>query len=123
MHCKNGAARLALSLRARSQHWLKIKNPAAPAVKLGVAKTDARAMALKAHDPEYWRKRAEEARAVAVPMMDAHAKAIMLSIAQDQRGIELQSLIGPTHAPVRAARTLAAEALLERIWDFWFPAS
>ena len=35
------------------------------------------------NDPEYWRKRAEEARAVAVQMMDAHTKAIMLSIAQD----------------------------------------
>jgi hypothetical protein len=32
------------------------------------------------NDPEYWRKRAEEARAVAVQMMDAHTKAIMLSI-------------------------------------------
>jgi hypothetical protein len=35
------------------------------------------------NDPEYWRKRAEEARAAAVQMMDAHTKAIMLSIAQD----------------------------------------
>ena len=35
------------------------------------------------NDPEYWRKRAEEARAVAVQMMDAHTKAIMLSMAQD----------------------------------------
>jgi hypothetical protein len=33
-------------------------------------------------DPEYWRKRAEEARAVAVQMLDAHTKAIMLGIAQ-----------------------------------------
>jgi hypothetical protein len=34
-------------------------------------------------DPEYWRSRAAEARAVAVKMLDAHTKAIMLSIAQD----------------------------------------
>jgi hypothetical protein len=34
-------------------------------------------------DPEYWRKRAEEARAIAVQMSDAHNKAIMLGIAQD----------------------------------------
>jgi hypothetical protein len=34
-------------------------------------------------DPEYWRQRAEEARAVAVQMMDAHTKAVMLGIAQD----------------------------------------
>ena len=40
-------------------------------------------MALNRNNPEYWRKRAEEARAVAVHMMDAHTKAIMLSIAQD----------------------------------------
>jgi hypothetical protein len=31
-------------------------------------------------DPEYWRKRAEEAHAVAVQMMDAHTKAIMLRL-------------------------------------------
>ena len=35
------------------------------------------------NDPEYWRRRAEEARAVAVQMTDPHTKAIMLSIAQD----------------------------------------
>jgi hypothetical protein len=35
------------------------------------------------NDPEYWRSRAAEARAVAVQMTDAHTKAIMLSIAQD----------------------------------------
>ena len=34
-------------------------------------------------DPEYWRKRAEEARAVAVQMKDTHTKAAMLGIAQD----------------------------------------
>jgi hypothetical protein len=32
--------------------------------------------------PEYWRQRAEEARAVAVQMADAHTKATMLGIAQ-----------------------------------------
>jgi hypothetical protein len=37
----------------------------------------------KLDDPEYWRSRAEEARAVAVQMMDAHTKAVMLQIAQD----------------------------------------
>jgi hypothetical protein len=37
----------------------------------------------KLNDGKYWRERAEEARAVAVQMMDPHTKAIMLSIAQD----------------------------------------
>jgi hypothetical protein len=35
------------------------------------------------NDPELWQKRAEEARAVAVQMTDAHTKAVMLSIAQE----------------------------------------
>ena len=35
------------------------------------------------NDPEYWRSRANEVRAVAVHMTDAHAKAVMLQIAQD----------------------------------------
>jgi hypothetical protein len=35
------------------------------------------------NDPEYWRNRAEEARAIAVQMTDAHTKATMLAIAQD----------------------------------------
>jgi hypothetical protein len=35
------------------------------------------------YDADYWRKRAEEARAVAVQMMDAHTRAVMLGIAQD----------------------------------------
>ena len=35
------------------------------------------------NDPDHWRNRAEEARAVAVHMTDAHTKAIMLVIAQD----------------------------------------
>jgi hypothetical protein len=34
------------------------------------------------NDPEYWQKRAEEARAVAVQMLDPHTKAIMLGVAQ-----------------------------------------
>jgi hypothetical protein len=34
-------------------------------------------------DPEYWRQRAEEARAIAAQMMDAHTRAVMLGIAQD----------------------------------------
>jgi hypothetical protein len=34
-------------------------------------------------DADYWRKRAEEARAVAVQMMDPHTRAVMLGIAQD----------------------------------------
>jgi hypothetical protein len=33
-------------------------------------------------DPEYWQTLAEEARAVAVQMLDARTKAIMLGIAQ-----------------------------------------
>ena len=37
----------------------------------------------KSDDPNHWRNRAEEARAVAVQMMDPHTKAIMLAIAQD----------------------------------------
>ena len=32
-------------------------------------------------DPEYWRKRAEEARALADQMKDAHTKSLMLGIA------------------------------------------
>jgi hypothetical protein len=35
------------------------------------------------YDPEYWRQRAEEARAIAVQMTDPHTKAVMLGIAQD----------------------------------------
>jgi hypothetical protein len=37
----------------------------------------------KLNDPKYWRRRAEEVRAVAVQMKDPHTKAIMLGIAQD----------------------------------------
>jgi hypothetical protein len=35
------------------------------------------------HNPDYWRNRAEEARAIAVQMTDPHTKAVMLTIAQD----------------------------------------
>ena len=40
-------------------------------------------MTLNTSDPEHLRKRAEEARAIAVQMKDAHTEAIMLGIAQD----------------------------------------
>jgi hypothetical protein len=44
----------------------------------------ARTMTLpKKDDPEYWHKRAKEARAVAVQMKDVHTRAVMLGIAQD----------------------------------------
>ena len=35
------------------------------------------------NDPKYWRSRADEARAVAVQMIDHHTKLIMLNIAQE----------------------------------------
>ena len=35
------------------------------------------------NNADYWRSRAEEARAVAVQMRDHHTKAVMLKIAQD----------------------------------------
>jgi hypothetical protein len=34
------------------------------------------------YDPEYWRKRAEETRALAEKMGDAHKKILMLGIAE-----------------------------------------
>jgi hypothetical protein len=37
----------------------------------------------KSDGPEYWRKRADEVRAVAIQMKDAHTKSVMLGIAQD----------------------------------------
>ena len=40
-------------------------------------------MALRSDDLDYWRNRAEEARAIAVQMVDAHSKATMLAIGQD----------------------------------------
>jgi hypothetical protein len=49
-------------------------------------------------DPEYWRQRAEEARAIAVQMMDAHTKAVMLGIAQDYEKLA-------EHAEQRADKT------------------
>jgi len=36
-----------------------------------------------ADDPDYWRNRAEEARAVGMQMTDPHTQAVMFSIAQD----------------------------------------
>jgi hypothetical protein len=33
-------------------------------------------------DPEYWRKRAEEARTIAERMTNAHTKSLMLSVAE-----------------------------------------
>jgi hypothetical protein len=43
------------------------------------------------NDPGYWRSRAEEARAVAVQMLDPHTKAVMLSIAQDYEKLALRA--------------------------------
>ncbi len=37
----------------------------------------------KSYDPDHWRKRAEEARAIAVQMTDPYTKATMLAIAKD----------------------------------------
>jgi len=48
-------------------------------------------MALKSNDPDYWRKRAEEARAIAVQMVNAHTKATMLAIAQDYERLALRA--------------------------------
>ena len=36
-----------------------------------------------ADDPDYWRNRAEEARAVGMQMTDPRTQAVMFSIAQD----------------------------------------
>jgi hypothetical protein len=38
-------------------------------------------------DPEYWRKRAEEARTIAERMTDAHTKSLMLSVAESYEKI------------------------------------
>jgi hypothetical protein len=43
------------------------------------------------HNAEYWRSRAEEARAVATQMTDAHTKAVMLSIAQDYEKLAVRA--------------------------------
>ena len=48
-------------------------------------------MTLNISDPEYWRSRAEEARAVAVQMTDLHTKAVMLSIAQDYEKLAVRA--------------------------------
>ena len=38
-------------------------------------------------DPEYWRKRAEEARTIAERMIDARTKSLMLSVAENYEKI------------------------------------
>jgi len=38
-------------------------------------------------DPEYWRKRAEEARTIAERMTNAHTKSLMLSVAESYEKI------------------------------------
>jgi hypothetical protein len=49
-------------------------------------------------DPDNWRKRAEEARAIAVQMSDPHTKATMLAIARDYDKLAVR-------AEQRAAKT------------------
>ena len=39
------------------------------------------------YDPEYWKKRAEEARTLAGGMQDAHTKILMLGIAESYEQI------------------------------------
>jgi len=43
------------------------------------------------NNAEYWRSRAEEARAVAVHMTDAHTKAVMLLIAQEYEKLAVRA--------------------------------
>ena len=43
------------------------------------------------NNAEYWRSRAEEARAVAVQMTDPHTKAEMLTIAQDYEKLAVRA--------------------------------
>ena len=38
-------------------------------------------------DPDYWRKRAEEARTIAERMTDAHTKSLMLGVAESYEKI------------------------------------
>jgi hypothetical protein len=60
--------------------------PRAPLIRDGCCEAEEGLGALKImklNNPEYWRSRAEEARAVAVQMSDAHTKAVMLGVAQD----------------------------------------
>jgi hypothetical protein len=64
------------------------KNPKAPTVRREAeedwAADGAADMQLNtSNNAEYWRKRSEEARAIAVQMKDPHTKAVMLGIAQD----------------------------------------
>jgi hypothetical protein len=73
----------------RSPHWIKSKNPNAPAVKreagsgrgLGfVAISKGQALVT---DPKHWRDRAEEARLLAHDMKDTQSREAMLRIAKD----------------------------------------
>ena len=66
----------------------------------------------KSDDANRWRHRAEEARAIAVQMKDAHTKAIMLAIAQDYDKLA-----------VRGATRRKAVARLSHFLDdrFWRP--
>ena len=43
------------------------------------------------NNPDHWRNRAEEARAVAVQMKDAHTRAVMLGIAQDYEKLAVRA--------------------------------
>lgn len=45
----------------------------------------------KLDDPDYWRNRAEEARAIGVQMTNAHTKATMLAIAQDYEKLAVRA--------------------------------
>ncbi len=51
-------------------------------------------------DADYWRGRAAEARAIAVQMTDAHARAVMLGIAQDyeKHAVRAEQRAGETPA-------------------------
>lgn len=56
---------------------------------------------------EFWRKRAEEARAVAVQMNDPMTKAVMLSIAQDYEKLVVRAQQGADDvSPVGNGSTL-----------------
>ena len=52
------------------------------------------------NNAEYWRRRAEEARAVAVQMTEAHTKATMLTIAQEYEklAVRAEQRAGDTNA-------------------------
>jgi len=68
---------------------VKLKNPKAPAVKRE-AEEDWGAK-MNVHNADYWRSRAEEARAVATQMTDPYTKAVMLQIAQDYEKLAAQA--------------------------------